>query len=82
MNTEIQEKLLTFITRNFMVDREDIDLEKSMVDEGIIDSFGLVELSTFIEEEFEFVVNEDDMNRDNFGSVIKIVSFIARKSSE
>lgn len=76
----IQEKLLNFITRNFMVERDEIDLAKSMIDEGIIDSFGLVEIATFMEEEFSMAVEEDDMNRENFGSVLKIVDFIYRKT--
>ncbi len=76
---EIQEKLLYFITQTFMVERDDINLEKSMIDEGIIDSFGLVEIASFIENTFSIVVEDDDMIRDNFGSVIKIVNFIQKK---
>lgn len=63
-----------------MVERDEIDLAKSMIDEGIIDSFGLVEIATFMEEEFSMAVEEDDMNRENFGSVLKIVDFIYRKT--
>ena len=77
MSHEIQEKLLNFITRNFMVEREEIDFAKSLIDEGIIDSVGLIEIASFIEENFLFKIEEDDMNRDNFGSVIKLVRFIA-----
>ncbi len=73
---QIQEELLDFITQNFMIDREDIDINKSMIDEGIIDSFGLIEIATFIEEEYSLLVDEDDMIRENFGSVVKIVNFI------
>lgn len=76
---EIQDILLNFITRSFMVDREEINLDKSLIDEGIIDSFGLVEIVTFLETEFCMVVADDDMNRDNFGSVSKIVNFIRRQ---
>lgn len=73
---DIQEALLDFITRNFMVEREEVDLEKSMIDEGIIDSFGLIEIAAFMEKKFSMNVEDDDMTRENFGSVIKIVNFI------
>ncbi len=73
---EIQEKLLDFITQSFMVERDEINLEKSMIDEGIIDSFGLIEIASFMEQEFSMVIEEDDMIRANFGSVLKIVNFI------
>jgi acyl carrier protein len=78
----IQKKLLEFIARTFMVDAHDINLEKSLIDEGIIDSFGLVEIATFIESEFVLVVEEDEMIRDNFGSVLRIVDFIFKKINQ
>jgi len=53
---EIQKRLLEFITRTFMVDVEDVNIEKSMIDEGISDSFGLFEIASFIENEFSLVV--------------------------
>ena len=50
-----------------------------MIDEGIIDSFGLVEIATFLEQEFHISIADTDMIRDNFGSVNKIVKFVFRK---
>lgn len=65
-----------------MVEPEEIELDKSMIDEGIIDSFGLVEISAFLEKEFSIQITEDDMIRDNFGSVLKIVSFVERRMAQ
>ena len=80
MSQEIRDKLLDFITSSFMVEREEIDLDKSMIDEGIIDSFGLIEIAAFMEREFNMKVREDQMIRSNFGSVHKIVDFIRRET--
>lgn len=80
MSQEVKDNLLTFITNNFMVEREEIDLDKSMIDEGVIDSFGLIELAAFIEKEFDMKVSEEQMIRNNFGSVNKIVDFIKRET--
>ncbi len=79
-NSEVQEKLLQFICRNYIVDREDIILDQSLVDQGIIDSFGLVEISGFFKTEFNLAVAENEMTRANFGSVLKMVDFIKRKT--
>jgi acyl carrier protein len=79
MSDRVLEKLLDFITRNFMVERQEIDLDKSMIDEGIIDSFGLVEIATFMENEFDMKITEREMIRDNFGSLNRIVDFIKRE---
>ena len=61
-----------------MVDREEIDVTKSLIDEGIIDSFGLVEIAIFMENEFSITVVEEDMIRPNFGSIEKMAHFISR----
>lgn len=75
---QIKEHLLEFICRQYLVDLEDIEVDKSLVDTGIIDSMGLIEIASFIEENFNFKVNEEQMNRQNFGSVLLLVDFIDR----
>ncbi len=82
MTEEIKNKLLEFITRSFMVEREEIDLDKSMIDEGIIDSFGLIEIATFLENKFKIKITEEKMIRANFGSVHKIVNFVEREQTQ
>jgi len=84
MNTEtitkkqIREMLLDFICQQFLVDREDIQIDKSLIDTGIIDSFGLIEISSFITKHFCFEVTVDQMTRKNFGSVLLMVDFIEK----
>ncbi len=82
MSQTIVNKLLDYITENFLVERNEIILDRSLVDEGIIDSTGLVELIVFIEEEFSIAVGEDQMTKDNLGSVIKIGNFIERETDQ
>lgn len=82
MNTEIITKkqirvlLLDFICRQFLVDKEDIEIDKSLIDTGIIDSMGLIEISSFISQNFNFTISVDQMTRQNFGSVLLMVNFI------
>ncbi|WP_372756068.1 acyl carrier protein [Labilibaculum sp.] len=73
---KVQSQLIDFLCCQFMVEESDIELEESLVDTGIIDSMGLIEIASFIEEEFSFKVTEEMMNRANFGSVFKIVDFV------
>lgn len=73
---KIKYELLYFISENYFVPKEEIDIELSLVDSGIIDSIGLIEISSWITENYEFPVTEDDMSHENFGSVVKIVEFI------
>ena len=79
MAQEILNKLLDFIAQNFSVELDEINLEKSLVDEGIIDSIGFIEITSYLSKEFSVEVQEDQINRENFGSVMKIVNFIERE---
>ncbi len=87
MNTEtltkekIQELLIHFLCRQFLVDPEDIELDNSLVDTGVIDSMGLIEIASYIEKNYGIKVTEQKMNRDNFGSVLRIVDFIDREKN-
>jgi len=78
----IQGVLLDFISRAFFVERNDIDVDKSLVQTGIIDSIGLIEISSFMERTFGFHVTEGDMTRDNFGSVTLMSKFAYRRLSD
>lgn len=73
---DIEEKLVAFICRSYMVESGEFRLDASLVDQGVIDSVGLLEISAFMEKEFGIVVQEAEMTRENFGSVKKMTAFI------
>lgn len=80
-SAEIKHKLIEFLCINFIVDEEEIDMDESLIDQGIIDSFGLVEIAAFLEKDFGQAIKQDQMIRDNFGSVNKIVQFMEKISA-
>ncbi len=77
----ILEELVTFVARSFMVQASDIDMDKSLIDQGVIDSFGLVEITTFIENTFGVKILEQDMTREAFGSMNKMATFVCRRKN-
>lgn len=79
---QIRDQLLAFLSRQFLVPVSEIELDKSLVDTGVIDSMGLIEISAYIEHEYLFKITEDLMIRDNFGSVHKITDFIIRQVNQ
>jgi len=76
-----KKSLLQFICDNFMVEEDEINLNESLIDQGIIDSFGLVEIAEFLKKEFQVETQQSEMNRSNFGSVHKLVAYVERKST-
>ncbi len=77
---DIEGMVIEFICRNFMVSNPDsICRSKSLIDQGIIDSFGLIEIAAFMDSKFSVTVEDMDMHSGNFGSVISMTDFIAKK---
>lgn len=77
--TEIQKEITAFVCKNFLVEENEFSPSESLVDQGIIDSFGLVEIAAFFKKKFGVVSQESDMNRGNYGSIETMASFVERK---
>ncbi|MBN2038775.1 MAG: acyl carrier protein [Spirochaetes bacterium] len=75
---EIFNKLSDFVAQQFIVEKDEINMDESLIDQGVIDSLGLIEITTFIEKQFGVTVVEEDMTRENFGSMNKMVDHIFR----
>lgn len=53
--------------------------EASFLEEGIVDSIGIMELVAYVEDEFKVRVDDLDVTPDNFDSVSKLARFIRSK---
>ncbi len=53
--------------------------EASLLDAGLIDSLGVLDLVAFVEETFGIQVGDDDLIPDNFDSVGALVRFVLRQ---
>ena len=69
-----------FITTNFYVaDDSSLTDETSLLESGTVDSTGVLEIISFLEERFSIKVADAEMVPDNLDSIGKIVSFLSRK---
>ena len=76
----MKEKIKEFIVENFLFG-EDSNLkdDTSFLDEGIIDSTGILELVSFLEEEFSITVEDEDLIPENLDSIDNVVSYLEKK---
>jgi acyl carrier protein len=81
MNQEdIRDKVTTFIKRNFLFDeKKELDPAASFLMTGILDSTGILELITFIEEEYNIRFPDEDLTSENFDSVERVIATLERK---
>jgi acyl carrier protein len=69
-----------FITTNFYVaDPAALADDASLLEQGIIDSTGVLEVVTFLEADFGLKVEDSEILPDNVDSISRITAFIERK---
>jgi len=80
--SEVREIIRVFIVENFLFGNEDgLGDETSFLDEGIIDSTGILELVNFCEEEFSITVEDDELVPENLDSINNVVAYLQRKAA-
>ena len=73
-----------FVSDNFLFGRKNVSLagDDSLLEQGLIDSTGVLELVSFIENKFEIKVEDDDLVPDNLDSINRLIAFIETKLEE
>ena len=56
-----------------------IAAETSLLDSGLIDSTGIIEVVSFLESEFGIRVSDEDIVPEHFETVRRIAAFVASK---
>lgn len=81
MSAQVTAKVRDFIKDNFMFrdDRADLADTESLLDAGLIDSTGILELVAFIETEFSIQMADTDIVPENLDSVQTIVRYVDSK---
>lgn len=74
----IQEEIRLFVGDSFYAPTELAD-DASLLDTGTIDSTGVLELITFVEQRFGIEVGEGEILPENFDSIGRIAVFVEKK---
>lgn len=79
----IETKIRTFVLDNFLFTNDESRLENdvSFLEEGIVDSTGVLELVMFVEEKFDVTVEDEDIVPENFDSVSQLTNYIRHKTT-
>lgn len=74
----------SFINDNFLFGRgtDELGSDDSLVENGVIDSTGVMELVMFLEQTFEIKVADDELIPQNLDSINRLVRFIEAKLAE
>lgn len=77
----VETEIRGYIVKNFLfgVDDAGITAEDSLLDKGVIDSTGVLEVVGFLDEHFGVAVLDDELVPGNFDSIAKLTAFVNRK---
>ena len=79
---DIAATIQRYITDEFLVGKKaSIGPDDSLISSGALDSLTLLQLISFVEEEFGVTVQDDEMALENFQTINAIVSLVERKTS-
>lgn len=72
-----------FIIENFLFgEEEQLKLDTDFFEKGIIDSTGVIEIVSFLEETFNVSVEDDELIPENLSSLNNIDAFLKKKLSQ
>jgi len=77
---ELKDKIRTFVVENFLFgNNQNLEDTTSFLEEGIIDSTGVLELVGFIEEEFSIMVEDEELIPENLDSIYNVTAYLEKK---
>jgi acyl carrier protein len=79
--SEIISRVRAFVQENFLYMLPDFVLgdDDRLLERGVVDSMGVAEMVSFIEDEFGISALEEEITEVNFGSLRGIANFVASK---
>lgn len=78
--SDIAGRVRWFLVESFLLGEDDgFADDASLVDAGIVDSTGVMEVVTFLESSFGIHIDDEELVADNLDSVDRLAAFVRRK---
>ncbi len=79
----VDEALVGFIQKQFLYDRAGVQLspDTRLIQDGIVDSVGILQLVGFVEKTFDISLRPDDLVLKNFETIAAIRALVLARSA-
>ena len=80
MSDALRDRIHGFLASRFPAigDRKLTDIDP-LLEDGLIDSLGILDLVGFLETEFGIKIEDEELNPENFDNITAMVQFVERK---
>lgn len=77
----MRQQIRSFVLSNFLFTNDASKLadDRSLLESGVMDSTGVLELIAFLEREFGITLADEEMIPENLDSIDRLVAFVTRK---
>jgi len=81
---EIEKDLIRYLKNGnpILNKMKDVPLNESLVELGYIDSFGVIDLVTYLENKWKVKIENVEITKEKFGSISKMINLVYSKLSE
>ena len=74
------ERIRKFIVEHIPKARQlDVQNGDELIEAGLLDSLGILDVVTYLEEEFEITVSDEELTPDNFQSIVTMAEYVQLK---
>lgn len=80
--TDIRTDIRNFLQQDLARDLTGVEDSTSLLQAGVLDSLGVMQLVAFLQERFGVRISDDDLVPENLESVDAIAAFVARLQHE
>ena len=79
--SEIVDTIIDYLKKGNPVykDLPEIPLDKSLVELGYMDSYGVIDMVTFLEGNYSIIIKDDEITKEKFGSINKMAKLVEEK---
>jgi len=80
----VKDTVMNFIRENFIMGRSDVKLDEkvSLIDSGVMDSTGVLELVEFLEAQYAIKIDDEELVPENLETIENIINFLKIKGIE
>ena len=79
---DIESEISRFIADRFLFgDETKLSVQDSLLEAGIVDSTGILEIIAFLEQQYEIKVDDDEIIPENLDTIGAISAYLSKKMS-
>jgi acyl carrier protein len=80
-SSEIVDTIIDYLKKGNPMynDLQEIPLDQSLVELGYMDSFGVIDIVTFLEGNYSISIKDDEITKEKFGSINKMAKLVEEK---